>query len=130
MFKLIINGNLVRKPEGRTLPSGVNVADFTVAVNHYKEGEKCTEFVRCTAWRNVADKVVRYLDKGSQVICWGKPSVHAWNAREDNAARAQIELSCDEVEFAGKPRGSAEPAAPAEPVTEMQEIDDEGVPFC
>ena len=130
MFKLIISGNLVRKPEGRTLPSGVNVADFTVAVNHFATGEKQVEFVRCTAWLNVADKVVKYLDKGSTVICWGKPAVHAWNAREDNAARGQMELSCDEVEFGGSRKNEdSAPAADERPAEMTPAEDDDDMPF-
>ena len=39
MNKLIIIGNLVRDPESRSLPTGVNLCTFTVAVNGRKDEE-------------------------------------------------------------------------------------------
>ena len=47
MNKLTIIGNLTSDPELRTIPSGVNVCTFTVAVNRRrgKEGEQTADFV-------------------------------------------------------------------------------------
>jgi len=130
MFKMVICGNLTGKVEARDVSGGVRCATFTVAVNHWSNGSEKTEFVRCTAWRQVAERCEKYLDKGSKVVCLGKPSVHAWNGN-DNSARAQIELSLDEITFCGRAKDAAEQTAeqPAEQPAEMTEDDDPGLPF-
>ena len=65
MNKLIIIGNLVRDPESRSLPTGVNICTFTVAVNGRKEDD--VQFFRVTTWRQLAENCQRFLSKGKKV---------------------------------------------------------------
>ena len=57
MNKLTIIGNLTRDPELRTTSAGVNVCDFTVAVNRRnrnrdaQNGQPEADFFRVSAWR-------------------------------------------------------------------------------
>ena len=57
MNKLTIIGNLTRDPELRTTAAGVNVCDFTVAVNRRQRrdaqnnGQPEADFFRVSAWR-------------------------------------------------------------------------------
>lgn len=62
------------------------VVNFTVAMtpsvrdgDGWKDGE--TEFIRCTAWRKVADNVVASFNKGDRAIVIGRQTMEA--ARED-----------------------------------------------
>lgn len=136
MYKLIISGNLTAAVEGCTLAGDIRCANFTVAVNHWQNGAERADFIRCTAWRATAERCEKYLAKGSKVICWGKPSVHAWNGKDDGSARGTIELSIDEIEFAGKPVENSSQSvenvdkstAVAEPA-EMAAADDDDLPF-
>ncbi len=63
-----------------------SVVNFTVAMtpsvkdgDDWKDGE--TEFVRCTAWRKLADNVVASFNKGDRIIVIGRQTMEA--ARED-----------------------------------------------
>lgn len=84
--KVILIGNLGRDPEIRQLPSGQNVASFTLATSENyinKAGEKIkqTEWHRITAFGKLADIAGKYLHKGKQVYVEGKLRTRQW---EDN----------------------------------------------
>lgn len=64
---------------------GHSVVNFTVAMtpsvkdgDGWKDGE--TEFVRCTAWRKLADHIVSSFNKGDRAIVIGRQTMEA--ARE------------------------------------------------
>ena len=54
-----------------------SVVNFTIAItpsvrdgDDWKDGE--TEFIRCTAWRRLADNVAKSFNKGDRVIAYGR----------------------------------------------------------
>ena len=70
--KAIVVGNLGRDPEVRALPSGQNVANFSVATkarftNRNGERQEETEWHRIVAFGKLADNCERLLSKGRQV---------------------------------------------------------------
>jgi single-strand DNA-binding protein len=70
--KAIVVGNLGRDPEVRALPSGQNVANFSVATKaRFKdrngEQQERTEWHRIVAFGKLADNCQRLLSKGRQV---------------------------------------------------------------
>ena len=82
-------GNLTADPELRFTPSGAAVANFTVAStprafdkqsNEWKDGE--TLFLRCTAWREMAENVAESLTKGTRVIVQGRLKARSYETRE------------------------------------------------
>ncbi len=113
MNKYFIIGALTRDPETGTTEGGVNWCCFTVAARKrfHKDGEPDAEFVRVTAWRGLGDTCGKYLRKGRKVAVTGEPKAHAWTG-QDGQARAQIEMTADEVEFvssAGEGGGNPAP---------------------
>lgn len=146
MNHYIIIGNLVRDPETGATESGINWCRFTVAARKKrpKEGQPDAEFVRVTAWRGLGDTCAKYLRKGRKVCVIGEPVAHAWIGN-DGAAKGQIEMNADEVEFLSSGQGGAqgEPTdadappergaatAPAvDPETGMTQVEDpEDLPF-
>ena len=145
MNHYIIIGNLVRDPETGATESGINWCRFTVAARKKrpKEGQPDAEFVRVTAWRGLGDTCAKYLRKGRKVCVIGEPVAHAWIGN-DGAAKGQIEMNADEVEFLSSGQGGAqgEPtdadappergaaAAPAvDPETGMTEVETDEMPF-
>ncbi|MCR5610552.1 MAG: single-stranded DNA-binding protein [Clostridiales bacterium] len=112
MNKLIIIGNLTADPELRTIPSGINVCTFTVAVNRRfqsNKDERQTDFFRVAAWRQLGENCSRFLTKGKKVCVIGEVSARAFEGK-DGTLRASLEVTADEVEFLS-PRDSQE--APA-----------------
>ena len=101
MNKLTIIGNLTADPELRTIPSGVNVCTFTVAVNRRyssNKEERQTDFFRVAAWRQLGENCARYLTKGKKVAVIGEVSARAFESK-DGTLRASLEVTADEVEF-------------------------------
>ena len=122
MNKLTIIGNLTKDPELRTTPQGINVCDFTVAVNHRK-GDG-SDFFRVTAWRGLAENCAKYLAKGRKVCVVGSVSCRTYQGN-DGTTKASLEIMADDIEFLS-PRDPqlTEAAKPAfVPVT------DEPLPF-
>ena len=105
MNKLIIIGNLVRDPESRSLPTGVNLCTFTVAVNGRKDEE--VRFFRVTTWRGLAENCQRFLAKGRKVAVTGAVSLNTYTAK-DGTTKASLEVNADEVEFLGGNRSDAD----------------------
>ncbi len=112
-------GRLGRDPEVRHTPSGDAVASFSIACSDtWKDkasGEKkeSTEWVRCTAWRKLAEIAGEYLKKGSQVYVSGKMQTRKWEDKEGNE-RYTTEIVVDKLQMLGRPKESDEGAAPAE----------------
>lgn len=63
MNMVALMGRLTADPELKHTPSGIAVISFTVAVNRHTK-EKQTDFIRCTAWRQTAEFVCKYFQKG------------------------------------------------------------------
>ena len=109
MNKLIIIGNLTRDPEFRTTSNGVNVCNFTVAVNRrgqQHEGSPTADYFSVAAWRERGELCAKYLAKGKKVCVVGPVSVRTYQAN-DGTTKAQLEITADEVEFLS-PRGESE----------------------
>lgn len=70
-------GNLTADPELKFTTNGTPVAVFTVASNErYKDGsgqwqDGPTSFVRCNAWRHLAEHIAESVAKGDRVIVSG-----------------------------------------------------------
>ncbi len=96
-------GNLTRDPELRFTPAGAAVADFTVAstsrtfdrqTGEWKDGD--TLFIRCSAWRQLAENVAGSLTKGTRVIVTGPLKVREYE-RSDGGRGTSVEMTVDEV---------------------------------
>ena len=146
MNKLTIIGNLTRDPELRTTSAGINVCDFTVAVNRRarrdaQAGQPEADFFRVSAWRQLGENCSRYLAKGRKVAVTGSVSVNTYQG-SDGTTRASLEVNADDVEFLS-PKGEGmapggEASAPADGYgavgtppqgSGFVQVDDEELPF-
>jgi len=100
---ITVIGNLTNDPELRFTPSGAAVVSFTVAstprtldraTNEWKDGDAL--FLRCSAWRQMAENVTESLAKGSRVIVQGRLKQRSYETREGEK-RTVVELDVDEV---------------------------------
>ncbi|MEV6755813.1 single-stranded DNA-binding protein [Streptomyces sp. NPDC051214] len=100
---LTVVGNLTDDPEIRFTPSGAAMAKFTVAStprtydktsNQWRDGTAM--FLRCTAWRDLAEHVGDSLTKGARVIVTGRLRQHNWQTSE-NENRSMLGLEVDEI---------------------------------
>ena len=106
---VIIQGRLVRDPELRQTPSGVNVANFTVACERdFKNGcEKVSDFIDCVAWRGTAEFISKYFGKGRMIIVVGKMQSHKW-VDSNGQNRTGWEVQVDQVYFADSKKEGGE----------------------
>ena len=98
---MTIIGNLTRDPELRTTSAGVNVCDFTVAVNRRRRQDQEhpeADYFRISAWRERGELCAKYLKKGSKVCVIGPVSVRTYTGN-DGTTKASLEVTADEVEF-------------------------------
>ena len=76
-ISVTVVGNLTGDPELKFTPSGAPVATFTIASNErFKDGsgewkDGPVSFVRCNAWRELAEHVAESLTKGDRAIVTG-----------------------------------------------------------
>lgn len=102
----ILLGNVGRDPELRYTPAGKAVCDLSVAVNEkWTDGEgkaqEKTTWYRVSCWNKLAENVNQYVKKGDRVFVTGRAAASAW-IDNDGLARAQLELTAQEVKFLGK----------------------------
>lgn len=98
----VIMGRLTADPELRKTPSGVSVARFTVAVdkNYTPKGEeKKADFINVVAWRQTAEFVSRYFQKGSMIAVQG--SIQTGSYEKDGVKHNTFEIVADNVFFCG-----------------------------
>jgi single-strand DNA-binding protein len=100
---ITVVGNLTDDPELKFTPSGAAVANFTVAstprtfdrqTNEWKDGDAL--FLRCAAWRQLAENVAESLQKGQRVVVTGALRVRQFE-RQDGSKGTSVELNVDEV---------------------------------
>ena len=103
MNKVILVGNLARDPELRHTPAGVSVARFTVAVNRNytaKDGQQQADFINCIAWRQQAEFLCKYFQKGSGIQLCGSIQTRSWDG-QDGTRHFATEVIADEIQFNG-----------------------------
>ena len=100
---ITVVGNLTADPEIRTTGSGAAVASFTIAstprtwnrnTNQFEDGQAL--FMRCSAWRDMAEHCAQSLAKGMRVIAQGRLTQHSWED-EQHQKRSSMELQVDEI---------------------------------
>ena len=100
---ITVVGNLTADPEIRTTGSGAAVVSFTIAstprtwnrnTNQFEDGQAL--FMRCSAWRDMAEHCAQSLAKGMRVIAQGRLTQHSWED-EQHQRRTSMELQVDEI---------------------------------
>ncbi|MBC7631547.1 single-stranded DNA-binding protein [Aeromicrobium sp.] len=100
---ITVIGNLTDDPELKFTPSGAAVANFTVAstprtfdrqTNEWKDGDAL--FIRCAAWRQLAENCAESLQKGQRVIVTGALKIRQFE-RQDGSKGTSVEINVDEI---------------------------------
>ncbi|MDF7663265.1 single-stranded DNA-binding protein [Bifidobacterium sp. ESL0763] len=100
---ITIIGNLTADPELRTIASGASVASFTIAstprtfnrnTQQWEDGNAL--FMRCSAWRDMANHCAQSLSKGMRVIAQGRLQQRSYQAN-DGSNRTVVEMTVDEI---------------------------------
>ncbi len=100
---IAIMGRLVADPELRTTPQGTNVCSFRIAVDRSftRQGEeRKADFIAVTAWRQTAEFVSKYFQKGSMIAIEGSLQTRQYQDKNGNN-RTTTEVLASQVSFCG-----------------------------
>lgn len=100
MNRVILVGRLTKDPELRKTSSDISVVQFTLAVNRSfsRNGERQADFINCVAWRGLADNLVKYMRKGSQIGVEGSLQTRVYEGSTGEKKYA-TEVICDNIHF-------------------------------
>lgn len=106
--KVILIGNLTADPELKTTQNGISVASFSIAVGRrkVKDQEPQTDFINCVAWRNTAEFICNYFQKGKAILIVGSLQTRNWTD-QNGQKRYVTEVVAEEAQFVEKKTDSA-----------------------
>ena len=128
MNKVILKGRLTANPELKKTPSEISVCTFSIAVNRKYDKEK-TDFIVCEAWRQTAEFIEHYFNKGKEIVVVGELHIDKWD--KDGETRYLTKVVVDEVEFCGsKNENKNDNEQPKEDSPFQMLDDDDDLPFA
>lgn len=101
-----IMGRLVADPELRTTTQGHSVCSFRIACDrsYAQQGqERQADFIDIVAWRQQADFVSKYFQKGSMIAVEGRLQTRNYQDKNGNS-RTAVEVVANNISFAGTKR--------------------------
>lgn len=98
-----IQGRLTHDPELKTTPNGVSVCSFRIACERSyssKGEERKADFFTITAWRQTAEFVCKYFQKGSMIAVEGSLQTRQYQDQQ-GSNRTVVEIVANNVSFCG-----------------------------
>ena len=121
-------GRLCEAPELKTTTNGASVTSFTLAVERgytTPDGERVSDFIRCVAWRQTAELVVRHFRRGQRMAVQGMLRSRRYTGK-DGDKRTAYEIVVERVYFC---ESRPAPVATEEPTADVADVADEDLPF-
>ncbi len=101
--KVILIGNVGRDPECKALPSGNNLAKFSLATTDRRskdeQGNPRTEWHNIVAWGKLADICERWVKKGKLLYVEGSIRTRSWE--QDGQKKYMTEIHMENMEMLG-----------------------------
>ena len=110
--KVILIGHLGADPETKSMPSGMSVANLSLATSESYKDKQTNEWQERTEWHRVAlfgrlaEIAGEYLRKGSQVYIEGRLRTRKWQDKQGND-RYSTEIVANEMQMLGGRGGAA-----------------------
>lgn len=102
MFNLVVlTGRLTADPELRYTSGNIPVTSFSIAVSRrYKAGEETqADFINIVAWRQTAEFVTKYFQKGSMIGIEGSIQTRRYVDKDTGKNRTAFEVLANNVQF-------------------------------
>lgn len=80
---------------------GTKVANFSLATTEKIKGEDHTEWFNISFWRNTAEVIEKYVDKGTQVYVEGRLRTREYT-RQDGTTGTSLEVLGQTLQLLGK----------------------------
>ena len=111
--KVILIGNLGKDPEVRYTPSGLAVANITIATSEGWKDKQSGEMQERTEWHRVvfyqrlAEIAGEYLRKGSKVYIEGRLQTRKWQDKNTGQDRYTTEIIANEMQMLDSKGGAS-----------------------
>ena len=130
---VMLMGNMTRDPEVKYLPSGMAIADVSIAVNRTwksESGEKKEEvtFVGCTAFGRTAEVIAEYFKKGNPIFIQGRLKQESWDDKTTGKKQTKTKVVIESFEFIGGDKKSGAQPQDAAPVRQTPPRAPQSVP--
>ena len=102
-------GRLTHTPELKTTQNGTSVCSFSIAVDRTytpKGEERKADFIDIVAWRQQAEFVCKYFQKGSLIAIEGSLQTRQYQDKNGNN-RTAVEVVANNINFAGSKNSNA-----------------------
>lgn len=134
---VVISGRLARDVEVKNTPSGMVVANVSVAVGSQwfdkatQQKKEDVAFIDVTLFGKSAEFAGQYVSKGREVIVRGRLKQESWNDKTTGQKRSKLVVIADEFKpVGGKREAGTEPAAQSDSSGgDAGGGDDQDVPF-
>lgn len=127
----ILMGRLTAAPELKATNNGISVTAFSIAIERryqQQNGEKVTDFINCVAWRNTAEFICKYFNKGDMIAVTGEIQTRKYK-HKDGSERIAVEVVVDNASFCGGKNNNNTGGAPAQASGNFEPVEDDDIPF-
>ena len=120
-----ITKDLELKQSGNT-----SMCNFTVAVNRKfaKEGQQKADFINVICFGKVAENLVKYQGKGSQIGVVGSLNIDQYQDQEGNN-KTFTKVVANEIEFLGGSSNTENKQGNEYKIEEFNDFDEDEIPF-
>ncbi|MBR5295718.1 MAG: single-stranded DNA-binding protein [Clostridia bacterium] len=117
--KVILIGNLTADPELKQTQNGISVTSFSLAISRRfssksTENAQQADFINVVAWRNTAEFITKYFQKGKSILIVGSLQTRTWTD-QNGQKRYVTEVVAEEAQFVEKKGDGAASMAGATP---------------
>lgn len=117
MNTTILMGRLTADPELKYTPSGVPVAQFSLAINRPGK-DKGTDFFNCVAFNKTAESIATYVHKGNRLLVNGSLSQENFT-KKDGTKVNQVKVIVNQFDFIESNKNSESQAMDSIPESDM-----------
>lgn len=125
---LTIIGHAGKDPELKYSANGDAICSVSVAVTQKSGREENTTWVRCTAFKKMAETITEYLKKGDPVMFAGTFKVSTWKDKEGNEKQTPELLVNSFQLLKGRGEAKAEEDEPVRSASKFGDLSDD-IPF-
>lgn len=112
--KVILVGNVGQKPEMKAMPSGDQVASFSLATSeswkdkNTGQQQERTEWHNCVAFKGLAGVIGQYVNQGSKLYVEGQLRTQSWE--KDGVKRYKTEIVVSDMQMLDSKGGDQQQA--------------------
>lgn len=127
--KVILMGRLTHDVELKTTNGGLEICQFSIAVNRRSKDGESADFIDCVTFGKRAVFLTKYFKKGSAIIVLGNINTEMFTDKNGNK-RKSVKVIADEIQFgSAKSESGGDQKQTAEPASFFEVIDQADLPF-